>query len=325
MQIPDEPIKYWSDYQCDWKELIRPLRPGRFTVETTASLSIHGDAPKCFVRMREYVPGRRSSVETFIAKVGSKYYPIESVTEHLITRIGQECGIRVADSQLRLVGNQVRFLSKYFLKPNAESLTHGIEIFKDHLSEEIVNQIAAERREQEFYTFQTVCAAVRESFPVNFSQIMRGLVEMLAFDALVGNNDRHPANWGVIVPVLKSKQPRFSPVFDTARGLFWNSSEVALEKMDSSRLAAYVNGSKPQIGWDGWKGKLTHFDLIRLIASSCAERKRILERLFDAEVVKRCSIMIEEEFGQMMSERRRRLVRECLRSRYDRFCTSVNG
>ena len=56
------------------------------------------------------------------------------------------------------------------------------------------------REEQCFYTFQTVCTAVEERFPKNVDKIMNGMVEMLTFDALVGNNDRHPANWGVITP-----------------------------------------------------------------------------------------------------------------------------
>lgn len=54
---------------------------------------------------------------------------------------------------------------------------------------------------------------------------------MLVFDAIVGNNDRHFYNWGVIVDLKGMKPPRFSPVYDTARGLFWNQSEEWIEKL----------------------------------------------------------------------------------------------
>jgi len=51
-----------------------------------------GDAPKDFLSIYEYGDGRRKSVgnwPSYIAKVGKKWYPNESITEHLLTRIGQ--------------------------------------------------------------------------------------------------------------------------------------------------------------------------------------------------------------------------------------------
>ncbi len=186
-----------------------------------------------------------------------------------MTRIGQALGVNIADSQLRMVGRQVRFLSKYFLDSRRESLTHGIEIFIRLLDKDMVEAIAKERLERHFYTFQTVLEAVSDAFPNQSVEIMGGIVEMLAFDAIVGNNDRHPANWGIVVPVSQKREPRFSPVYDTARGLFWNNDErkVRATLADAQTLDGYVNRSQPQIGFDGIP-KLNHFDLIRAISAN---------------------------------------------------------
>ena len=109
---------------------------------------------------------RSSRWPGYIAKVGSKWYPIESITEQIITRLGQLLGVRIADSHLRIVGTQVRFLSRYFLK-KGESLFHGIDLFKMHLSDEgFVDEIAEAREEQSFYTFQTVLRAVEDIFRI---------------------------------------------------------------------------------------------------------------------------------------------------------------
>ena len=73
-----------------------------------------GDAPKDFLRIYQYGQGRRSRPSrwpAWIAKVGHKYYPNESVTEHLLTRIGQFLGLKVADSQLMWFGGQLRFFA----------------------------------------------------------------------------------------------------------------------------------------------------------------------------------------------------------------------
>jgi hypothetical protein len=330
MHLPaDEPIKRLSDYQRDWPSLIPALPKGKFAIQSTETLSIHGDAPKCFISMRDCLPGqylsrRPSRWPRFIAKVGSKHYPTESITEHLITRIGQTCGVNIADSQLRLVGRQVRFLSRYFLR-SGRSLVHGIEIFREHLDQEMVEQIATERREQEFYTFQTVEAAVGESFPGHERLITGGFVEMLAFDALVGNNDRHPANWGVIVSLEKRIPPRFSPVFDSARGLFWNLDEARLAQIeqDPQMLEAYCRRSCPKIGWDG-QDSVDHFQLVSLVARHYPDYHAQLRKLTRPALVDSCARIIDSEFSLLMSERRRRLIERCLRVRHTLYCTAVD-
>ena len=110
-----------SEYQRDWRGVVEPLRRNRYLVEGLESRSIHGDAPKNFIKIKEYVPGilshRPKNWIGYIAKFGNKNYPNESITEHLMTRIGQAASCSIANSMLRMVAGQVRFLSKYFLKP----------------------------------------------------------------------------------------------------------------------------------------------------------------------------------------------------------------
>lgn len=324
----EAPIKYYSDYQRNWPALIAPLRQGRYEIQSTDVLSIHGDAPKDFIKIKEHVPGRPSGrlrhLNAYIAKVGSKFYPNESITEQLLTRIGQALGIVIADSQLRFVGRQVRFLSKYFLRRKTESLVHGIEIFKHYLDEEFVEEIAQTRSEQEFYTFQTVCAAIEQSFPDDHTQLTPPLVEMLAFDAIIGHHDRHPANWGLIVPVTRSGRPRFSPVYDTARALFWNLSEVRVAKMlcDQQSFAAYIRRSTPQIGFDGCE-KINHFELVGSIFCDFPKFRPNISKFAHSRLMLDCGRILDEEFSQLMSEERRELIKRCLFERHRQFCEAI--
>ena len=111
------------------------LKGGCFRVLDAA---VAGDAPKDFLRIYRYGDGRRSNPRGWpgwIAKVGHKYYPNESVTEHLLTRIGQALEIKVADSELMWFGPQLRFMSRYFLNGREQSLVHGAEIFAGHLAD----------------------------------------------------------------------------------------------------------------------------------------------------------------------------------------------
>jgi hypothetical protein len=56
-EVPDESIKRKSDFQIAWSEVLPPLVKGRFQIETAGMLSIHGDAPKSFLRIREHSGG----------------------------------------------------------------------------------------------------------------------------------------------------------------------------------------------------------------------------------------------------------------------------
>lgn len=200
-------IKYYADYQLPWNSLIPRLR--EYSVETVDFLSMAGDAPKDFITDSEYRSGHRTrqqQSESYIAKVGSKFYPNESITEQLITEIGKIYSLKIADSKLRVVDRQVRFMSKYFLNRKIEQLTHGAEIYEYSLGKENYAQIA-EKKSESVFTFEMTREALRSLFPEHAEKIIKGFVEMLTFDALIGHNDRHPYNWGVIVPVQKSRAP----------------------------------------------------------------------------------------------------------------------
>ena len=310
-------IRHLSDYQKEWRRLIPSLR--NYELEPVKFLSIPGDAPKDFITDSEYRPGhrsRRQRRESYIAKVGSKFYPNESIAEQLNTRIGQAFGLNIADSKLRMIDGQVRFMSKYFLVRQNEQLTHGAEIFELSLGKENYQELADKKSEKDYFTFQMTAEAIKVAFPDSHKNIMAGFVEMLAFDALIGHNDRHPYNWGVIVPIRKGKPPRFSPVFDTARALFWNNPERRINQMLNSdaQLDAYINGCSPPIGWDGEEG-VAFLRLMSLISNSSVRYRGLIQKFLDTAALENSVRILEKEFKLVMSPERRELIRRCLKRR----------
>lgn len=326
-EIKLEEVRYYADYQKNWAAAIPPIR-NRFYYESAKFLSIHGDAPKNLIRKYEYRPGkvRKGKPETwprFIAKVGSKFYPNESIVEQLLTRIGQILGLSIADSELRMVGQQARFMSRIFLGPK-ESLVHGAELFMRLLDKETVDEITEAKSEKEFFTFQTIREAVEDAFPKEEDQIMTGLVRMIAFDAIIGHMDRHAYNWGVVAPVSKNKPARFSPVFDTARALFWNVPEARIEQMttDQNQFNAYLRKTSPQIGWDG-KDDIGHFELVEALCHKSQRYCEALRGLAGPGFSRAIDEMIEAEFGMLMSDARRQLISRCLKERVSRYRQSI--
>ena len=80
-------------------------------------IAITGDAPKDFIRYYQYGTGCKANPKTwslFLAKHGHKHYPMEAITEHLLNRIGEVFGFKMAKSGLAWFGGQVRFYRDIF-------------------------------------------------------------------------------------------------------------------------------------------------------------------------------------------------------------------
>lgn len=319
-------IKYESDYQINWAKHIPKLK--NYELKSVDFLTISGDAPKDFISDREYRPGHRSKrnpKDKYIAKVGSKFYPMESVIEQFITRIGQCLDLNIADSKLRMIDGQVRFLSKYFLK-KSEQLTHGAEIYEASIGKENYAELSESKREAEYFTFQMTCEAIRELFPDNDKMIIGGYVEMLTFDAIIGHNDRHPYNWGVIVPLRKNRLPRFAPIFDTARALFWNIPEIKAVKMLANKASfeSYIKKCSPPISWDE-KESVDFFELIALIWKEFSFCRKHIEKFLSADKLNVAAEVLDKEFIELLSKNRHELIKRCLHQRQANLAKAIDG
>ncbi|MBD5225137.1 MAG: hypothetical protein HDS68_04100 [Bacteroidales bacterium] len=295
------------------------------------TISVDGDAPKKFIGIYDYSllehkhKSNRKNWIRYIAKTGHKWYPSESITELLMNRLGTIFGLNMADSQIAMIGGQLRFMSRYFLKSNKEELVHGADILAGYLNESprYVEEVDQQKMTRDLFTLQVIEEAIDNLFLYQKEEILHELIRLIIFDALVGNNDRHFFNWGVIRSVDNSFQPFFAPIYDTARGLFWNYSEnklkeiVELNKTTDKHIKKYCKSSRPKIGWEGEKNP-NHFQLFRQIYTnqfhiSVDEIRSMLEY----SVLKEMISEVSENFGTLMSANRILLICKCLEYRFN--------
>ncbi len=183
---------------------------------------------------------------------------------------------------------------------------------------------------RKFFTFQFAEIAIKQMFPNESKPILEDFVKMLVFDALTGNNDRHFYNWGIIKDVENKKIPIFAPIYDSARGLFWNRSEIDLienweahPKQIDSRIKKYADGSKPKIGWEGLDD-LNHFDLIDKIFSSDSRYIDVCKQLINRNNLERVLEHINKNFVNYYSELRLELINCCLVYRFEKLTEIIN-
>jgi hypothetical protein len=234
----------------------------------------------------------------------------------------------MAPSCLMWVREQLRFLSEYFLRED-ESLIHGAEIFAGCAAQdsEFLSQIEKLDAAREIFPLQLVETAVRSRFPDHADTILRDFARLLAFDAIVGNNDRHFFNWGVIAQVAGKGPARFSPIYATARALFWNTDESVLATFDRKHelerfLDRYVLQCYPKTAWDGIKSP-THFELMRKIVTERPSYREAIVRLDTAGLPDKVQALLDGEFEGLASPRRKRFIVSCIRKRLAHYTEAV--
>lgn len=103
----------------------------------------------------------------------------------------------------------------------------------------------------------------------------------LAFDALIGNTDRHSQNWGLLTE--EETPVAMAPVFDNGTSLGYQIADVRLAEFDAQeRVRKFVAGGRHNCGWslrDDASGE--HIKLCRRFASvypeAVPQMRRVLE------------------------------------------------
>lgn len=287
--------------------------------------SVGGDAPKELLRVYEYEKGtQRTNPRNwpiYIVKTGHKWYPFESITEYLLNRIGQVMGMQMAESRLAFINGQIRFMSKLFRTDYEQILEHGAELYSGYLGDRgFVEEVEENQMAQKFFTVSFTRETIMHIYPHQGDAIFLEFARMLVFDAIVGNNDRHFYNWGVLKHLKARHQPYFSPIYDTARAFFWNRSEKQLLKYDpvarTKMIRNYVHRSKPKIGIER-KENCNHEDIVRLLcANRFSDTRAIVYEMITEQNQKRVHEMLHDEFGHILSPIRLSFITECVNLRF---------
>ena len=209
---------------------------------------------------------------------------------------------------------------------------HGAEILSNYLNEkdtEFVDGIERIRKTKEVFDIDDLIEALHNVYPMN-QAILDGFISINLFDALIGNNDRHFYNWGIIQHIEGKHEPYFSPIYDTARGLWWNTNEVDVLslhrnfKANKAKFDNYVyKNSLPKVGIKG-HSNCNHFEMVKYLDSKklISEQNRML--LSDVKILDDCISKINKEFLELISLERMMMIEKVLRLRFSEIYTILH-
>lgn len=290
--------------------------------------SVGGDAPKNVINVYEYGKVKKSKPAKwtkFIAKIGHKWYPNESITEQFLTDLGKCFSISIANSKLVYAENYIRFLSEHF-HSSEQILEHGADILSSYMNEESttwIDDLDKEKKLKADINILDVINAIQFTYKEDATSILNSFFNMLLFDAFTGNNDRHYYNWGVISHIKNKHNPYFSPVYDSARGLFWNKSDKniislhqELNNPSNKQLDNYVLYSVPKISVPT-NSKCNHFELIRYLKDNNYLNEQHVSVWTNKENLSNCINLLDTRYNKLFINERKSLIRIVLEKRFN--------
>jgi HipA-like C-terminal domain len=135
---------------------------------------------------------------------------------------------------------------------------------------------------------------------------------LLAFDALIGNTDRHPENWGILAQRNQSGAWQFeaTPSFDHGTSLAYQlrNQDIAGQSTDT-RVQEHLRRGRHHARWSQLSPERGHFELCRLFAQTYPQAKPAMIGVLDfpmdqvEEALRRCE-RFELSEGRLIPARR---------------------
>jgi hypothetical protein len=233
--------------------------------------------------------------------LGEIRYPTEFWSEIISSKIGQLLGFPMLDYNIafdKKHKQQIGCISKSMVTESNSKLTEGVY----YLTGFKPSYIPSEHKSD--YSFQFICSSLVDS---SLDDYIVNIIEIIVFDCIIGNSDRHQENWGVIPKyqeiretiegtakevnfnvwnILTRKKTmelvdnalisnnikphEFAPIYDSGCCLGREHTDARVMKMlsESQMVDAYIEKGESEIHWEGQLKKRKHFELIELLLES---------------------------------------------------------
>ena len=236
----------------------------------------------------------------------------EHVSEHLAHKIGKELGVSTATVDIGEYNGRIGSMS-YFVCRENEILMEGIWLISAKFPQYNIEKMQDEE-DGRYYCLDHLFDTAPKFF------LKRAYIEMLIFDFLIGNSDRHQSNWAILIKTSLEDQSisiRRCPLYDNGSSLccYVNSEEVIpLLGKDKNRFNALVDSkSRSTIRVDGSKkGLPSHREVVRYLFENYAVSKQIAKEFIlklTPEVVDK---LLNEYPKEILAEEKKKLISKFL-------------
>jgi hypothetical protein len=269
------------------------------------------------------IPGHK-----YLFKIAAGWQTYQSWSEVIAYDLAKILGLEVPpafiafDSRTGETGVLIEFFYGYPDDKAPPRFVHGADILQRLYPNAGFNPKTG--RPHTMRTNLAVCRAIGITDPTKW------WARAFAFDALLGNTDRHPENWGFLI---SQRQPGtietgMAPVFDNATSLGYERTDGSLEQpWSEGRLTTYITNGTHHCGLTPDQRHGTqHKELcIRFCGAhpvASAEMKNMI-RLVDSDIDKTLNACTEFDVPARFSLRRAEFVAQLLKARRDALAAAL--
>lgn len=217
----------------------------------------------------DYPKGTREKMNVIDPKTKEKYmfkYPAQYDeviygdiwAEKIATEVGKILEIGVQITELAKNNEEKGILVKYSLDRSKEELKEGAVLIKAMIPEFKENK-------SPFYTFENIKNCLKKE-----GISIEKFIDIIFFDAIIGNTDRHSENWGIIRN-YENDEKKIIDAYDngSSLGRDYHSKEKEIAKLD---IETYANGAKSCIKIVDTK-KINHYDFFKEVLKEFPHKK----------------------------------------------------
>jgi len=191
-------------------------------------------------------------------EVSSEYFS-EKLSKDIADALKIKCAeVDIGMYQGRIGSASYFFINDIFENDTKEKFIEGIQFIENKypsFNRDAFMDIAT----KEYYSIDMILNSLPNE------TIMRQFYEILIFDALIGNSDRHYSNWGII----KYNSYELAPLYDNGSSLcsYIKDQDSILDDFftDSNRFNALVDTKSKSIIRIKGKAKPSHFEVLKYI------------------------------------------------------------
>jgi hypothetical protein len=152
-------------------------------------------------------------------------------------------------------------------------------------------------RQHNFRTLSTLSKRLQDSGMLSKEWVYHW-AKIFAFDTIIGNQDRHQDNWGIIwtfhlnnrsIPAMlrmikdfgifkatEVVEARFSPAFDNGTSLGYEILDEDIKTFDRDKIHRYISKGRHHMKWSMGSEKLNHFEFIKKYIEKYPQTKKTI-------------------------------------------------